>query len=140
MDVLVFDKQASVSYVKWCHVFTEIKNLWCPTRVYIRASPFVDIYKWQCTSPSYHQQFRFADARNLLCSRKNLQLNATLNKGLALLYDWLCANCLSVPTPHPTPTPTPTPWAQLRYMAHLKASSHEIIRIIKDKLSWLYPQ
>ena len=41
--------------------------------------------------------FHFSDDTNLLCSNKNLQkLKATLKKDLALLYDWLCANRLSI--------------------------------------------
>ena len=44
MVLIVFDKQASVSFVKWCQVFTGINNLWSSTMIYIRASPFLDIY------------------------------------------------------------------------------------------------
>ena len=41
--------------------------------------------------------FHFADDTNLLCSSRNLKtLKQNMNKDLKLLYDWLCANRLSL--------------------------------------------
>ena len=41
--------------------------------------------------------YHFADDTNLLCSNKSLKkLKIALNKDLAILYDWLCANRLSI--------------------------------------------
>ena len=41
----------------------------------------------------------FADDANLMCSSKNLKrLSKDLNRDLDLLYDWLCANRLSINT------------------------------------------
>ena len=43
--------------------------------------------------------FHFADDTNLMCSGMTLKkLRRALNKDLALLYDWLCANRLSINT------------------------------------------
>ena len=43
--------------------------------------------------------FHFADDTNLMCSGKTFRkLKKVLNKDLALLYDWLCANRLSINT------------------------------------------
>ena len=43
--------------------------------------------------------FHFADDTNLMCSGKTLRkLKKVLNKDLALLFDWLCANRLVINT------------------------------------------
>ena len=39
----------------------------------------------------------FADDTNLLCSKRNLkELRKTMNEELSLLFEWLCANRLSL--------------------------------------------
>ena len=54
-----------------------------------------DMHYSAMSSTVYH----FADDTNLMCSSKNLKrLRKDLNKDLDLLYDWLCANRLSINT------------------------------------------
>ena len=54
-----------------------------------------DMYLSVQSSMVYH----FADDTNLMCSSKSLKkLRIALNKDLSLLYEWLCANRLSVNT------------------------------------------
>ena len=54
-----------------------------------------DMHHSVMSSTVYH----FADDTNLMCSSKNLKrLRKDLNKDLDLLYDWLCANRLSINT------------------------------------------
>ena len=53
------------------------------------------MYHSVLSSTVYH----FADDTNPMCSRKNLKrLRKDLNRDLDLLYDWLCANRLSINT------------------------------------------
>ena len=54
-----------------------------------------DMHHSVMSSTVYH----FADDTKLMCSSKNLKrLRKDLNKDLDLLYDWLCANRLSINT------------------------------------------
>ena len=72
---------------KGCLVFTDTQKL----------KPWKEHYEKQSVMSStvYH----FADDTNLVCSSKNLKrLRKDLNKDLDLLYDWLCANRISINT------------------------------------------
>ena len=67
--------------------------MWRSTRIYYWPIFIFNIYKRLESSITYH----FADDTNLLYFCKHIkELRKTVNTDLKLLYDWLCANRLSL--------------------------------------------